>query len=172
MKVKSVRSAAEVEALVRDHQGSIRGYLVFLGCRSDRVDDLVQDTFLSVLSSSFEHRSAASTSAYLRKVARHLHLKSREREQRQLTLAEWGGVELAWIEFEADDGGQGYLNALRECLRSVRGRPHEVLQMRYAQSLQLAVIATRLELTESGIKSILVRTRRKLRDCIERRQAS
>ena len=39
MKVTSIHNATEVEALVRTHQGAIRGYLVFLGCPSDLVDD-------------------------------------------------------------------------------------------------------------------------------------
>lgn len=169
MKAISTRHAPDVEALVRRHQGAVRGYLLFLGCPSDRVDDLVQDVFLSVLSSRFEHRADPATAAFLRKVARHLFLKVMQRERRQLALADLAGAELAWSEFERDDGGEGYLAALRQCLRGLRGRPEEALRMRYAQSLALALIAERLRMSESGVKSILVRTRRKLRDCIERR---
>lgn len=161
-----------VEALIRAHQGAVRGYLAFLGCPADRLDDLVQDAFLSVLTSSFEERSESQTGAYLRKVARHLFLKLMERERRQLPLVELQSAEQAWGDFERDDGGRGYIAALKECLGAVRGRPEEVLRLRYAQSLQLSSIADRLALTRSGVKSILVRTRRKLRDCIERRLAS
>jgi RNA polymerase sigma-70 factor (ECF subfamily) len=177
VKVTSIHDAGQVEALIRAHQGAIRGYLVFLGCPADLVDDLVQDAFLSVLSSRFEHRTDPKTGAYLRKVARHLFLKQMERERRQLPLAELPLAELkraeqAWCEFERDDGGRGYLAALKKCLGGVQGRPNEVLHLRYSQSLKLAMIADRLSLTESGVKSILVRTKRKLRDCIERRLAS
>ena len=108
-----------VEALVRTHQGAVRGYLGFLGCPPDRVDDLVQDSFLSLLSSRFEHRSEPKTGAYLKKVARHLFLKLVERERRQLPLVDLQGVEQAWGEFERDDGGRGYLAALKECLATM-----------------------------------------------------
>jgi len=176
VKVTSIQSTPigkeAVEAVIRTHQGAVRGYLGFLGCPADRLDDLVQDAFLSVLTSRFEQHSERKTGAYLRKVARHLLLKLLERERRQQPLVELRAAELAWGEFERDDGGQGYLAALRECLGSVRGRPREVLELRYTKSLRLASIADRLALTESGVKSILVRTRRKLRDCIERRLAS
>ncbi len=50
------------------------------------------------------------------------------------------------------------------------GRAAEVLRLRYGESQRRAAIAGRLGLTESGVKSILVRTRAKLRDCVERRR--
>ena len=101
MKVTSIQNTREVEALIRTHQGAIRGYLVFLGCPSDLVDDLVQDAFLSVLSSRFEHRSDPKTGAYLRKVARHLFLKLMERERRHLPLAELPLAELNRARYQA-----------------------------------------------------------------------
>lgn len=169
VKAPSTRTGFEVEALVRRHQGSVRGFLVFLGCPPDRLDDLVQDVFLSVLSSGFEYRGDAATAAYLRKVARHLFLKAMQRDRRQVLLADPGGIEVAWVEFERDDGGRGYLAALRECLKRIRGRAAQVLRLRYELGLGPLVIAERIELSESGVKSILVRTKKKLRECIEGR---
>jgi len=175
VKATSVTRSDEVEALVRRHQASVRGFLVFLGCPPDRLDDLVQDVFLSVLSAPFENRGDASTAAFLRTVARNLFFKAMRRERRQVALAEAADAaraELAWVEFQRDDGGRGYMGALRECLDGVRGRAATVLRLRYDQGARLVHIAEGLGLTESGVKSILVRTRKKLRDCIERRLGS
>ena len=170
LKALSIQSGHEVEALVRSHQDSVRGFLSVLGCPRDRVDDLCQDVFLSVLSSGFIQRSEAATRAFLRKVARHILIKAMERERRHLALGEMDHVEELWTRF--DDGGErgDYLEALRGCLRLVRGRASEVVDLRYKSGMALVEIGQRLGLRESGVKSILVRTRRMLRDCIERRR--
>ena len=68
-------TGAVIERLVRDHQDAIRTYLSFLGASGDLVDDLVQETFLSFLGSTFQERDPASTRAYLRTVARNHLLK-------------------------------------------------------------------------------------------------
>ena len=171
MKAMSITQGRQVEALVRQHQASVRGYLTFLGCPPDRLDDVLQDVFLSVLAAGFEDRGERSTAAYLRTVARNLFLKSLRGERRLQPLGDLDEVDCAWEEFEGDDGGQSYLSALRDCLRGVRGRAADALALRYQKGLRLLAIAERMELTEAGVKSILVRTKKRLRGCIERRLA-
>lgn len=161
--------AARVEQLVRLHQDSLRGFLLFLGCPAARVDDLVQEAFLALLSSGFEDRGDARAGAFLRRVARNLFLKSLRSEARRPEVLGLQEAEHAWTRFEADDGGERYLSTLRGCLEQLAGRPLEVLQLRYRDGLQREAIASRLGLSESGVKSILVRTRERLRDCVERR---
>ena len=168
MKAPSLLTAARLEELVHRHQRSVRGFLLFLGCPPSAVDDLVQEVFLAVFAAGFEDRGDARAGAYLRQVARNLFLKSlrgAERRPRMLGLEE---AERAWVRYEADDGGERYLAALRRCLEKVEGRPLEVLTLRYRANLARAAIAERLGLSESGVKSILVRTRERLRDCVER----
>lgn len=160
-----------VEEFVRRHQGPVRGFLVYLGCPEDRLDDVVQDVFLSFLAARFEDRGEAATRAFLRRIARNLFLKTMQRERRQVQLADPVGAEGAWVAFEQEDQGQGYMAALEHCLRSIAGRPAEVLRLRFEESVRLSTVARRLGLTESGVKSILVRTKRRLRECIERRLA-
>jgi len=135
------------------------------------VDDLLQDVFLSFLSARFEHRSEASTAAFLRKVARHLLFKAKQRERSQPLILEALGAEEAWVEFDAEDGGSRYLTTLRECLAALKGKAAETLALRYQANLGQAEIANRLGLSLSGVKSILVRSRRRLRECVERRLA-
>ncbi len=171
MKSVSRPRSRVVENLVSGHQASVRGFLVYLGCPSSQLDDLVQDVFLSVLSANFEDRGHASTAAFLRTVARNLFLKAMRREGRRPVIGDPALVEAAWVEFESDDHGQTYVDALRECLRAVGGRAQTVLELRYHSCLRRATIASRMKLSEAGVKSILVRTRKKLRSCIERRLA-
>lgn len=160
-----------LEGLVRRHQSSVRGFLLFLGCPPSMVDDLVQDAFLAVFDARFEERSEAATGSFLRTVARNLFLKAVRREQLHAAVIESEGAERAWVEFESDDAGDGYLTALRRCLESVQGRAREILGLRYHSDLRRTAIANQLGMSESGVKSVLVRTRKRLRECIERKLA-
>jgi sensor domain CHASE-containing protein len=47
-----------------------------------------------------------------------------------------------------------------------------VLRLRYGGSVPRTTIAERLGMSEAGVKSIIVRARRRLRECVERRLAS
>jgi len=162
-----------VEALVREHQRSLCGFLAFLGCPTHLVEDLAQDVFLSVLASPFEYRDPSATRAYLRKVGRHLFLKTMRRERLRAPLADLAAAEGVWVEhYEREDEGESYLAALRECLRQLPERPREVLRRRYEEGVPRARIAGDLGLGEAGVKSILVRARRRLRDCVEARLES
>ena len=162
-----MRSGPTAEEVILRHQGSIRGYLVYLGSPARLVDDLVQDTFVAALSSPFEDRGPDAMAGWLRTIARHLMLKALRRERRQPLMNDLDEADRAWVEFEGDDDGNGYLRALRDCLKGVGARASEVLSLRYRDRLRRAVIATRLELTEAGVNSILVRTRKRLRLCVE-----
>lgn len=157
---------------MRAHEASLRGFLVFLGCPTLLVEDVLQDVFLAVLARPFEDRGPRATGAWLRRVGHHVLLKTLERERRHVPLPEPGPAEAAWAEYEGDDQGAGYLEALRQCLRRERGRAREVLALRYAHSLGRVAIGERLGLAESGVKTILARARGRLRACIERRLAA
>lgn len=167
----STPSTRFVEELVHRHQGTVRGYLLFQGCPPHLVDDLVQEVFLAFLRARFELRGEAETAAFLRKVARHLFLKAMERERRAPQLMAEGAAEVAWVAFEGADGGQSYVQAMKECVQKLRGRAAEVIALRYRENLRRSTIGERLGISESGVKALLIRARSRLRECVERRLA-
>ncbi len=169
MRAVTSRRREEVERLIHGHQASVRGFLAYLGCPASLLDDLVQDVFLSVLATPFEDRGDTATAAYLRTVARHLLVKALARSRHEPILEDPASAETAWIRFERDDGGESYLAALRECLTLASDRTQEVLRLRYGAALSQVQVAERVGLSEAGVKSILVRGRKALRECIERR---
>jgi len=59
--------------------------------------------------------------------------------------------------------------ALRECLRTVRGRAGELLLLRYEESLKPKAIAARVGMAVVAVRVMLSRTRAALRECIERK---
>lgn len=158
-----------IEELVREHQSSLRSYLRYLGCASSSVDDLAQETFLTFLSAEFEIVDDRGTARFLRSIARHLFLKSLRRADPQSLAVELDDAEATWTRYIEHDRGGPYLDALKACLRFVEGRTKAALALRYESELGRGAIADRLGATESAVHSMLVRVRRSLRECVERR---
>jgi RNA polymerase sigma-70 factor (ECF subfamily) len=72
-----------------------------------------------------------------------------------------------WTSFTRDDGGQGWLDALRTCVETLNGRAQQAIDLHYREDQSRAAIASTLGMTEDGVKSLLRRTRDLLRKCIE-----
>ncbi len=158
------------EALVRRHQQDVWQYLRLLGRAPADADDLTQETFLLAFRKGVRSIDARATGAHLRRIARFLHLNQHRADTRRRASAEraWcDAIDDAWSagrgEFTSDD----YLAVLRRCRSRLRGRQHTVIELFYRNGFSRAEIATRMGMTENGVKTLLQRTRERLRRCIE-----
>ncbi len=156
------------EGLIRAHQATVWRYLRFLGCCPDEADDLTQETFLAVHDRPLHRFGAGAAAAYLRRVARNAFLKSKERERRA-RLVDLEAVDAAFDWFVRDDDGQGVRSALHACIDGLEDKARDALRLRFAEGLPRGAIARRLALTSHGVKSLLQRSYRRLRICVERR---
>lgn len=152
--------------LVRLHQAGLWRYLRFLGCDRSQADDLVQEVFLAVWRKGFEDRGTAATSAYLRITARNLFVSSIRRAERDPVIDHAELADDVWVQFAAEDGGNAWLDALRDCVSPLEGRSRAVIDGHYRENRSRAELAEQLEMTEDGVKSLLRRTRDLLRKCV------
>ena len=159
-----------VAALVSEHARALCAYVSSLGCPTELVEDVVQDTFLIVLDQGFAERSTGHTRAYLRRVARNRFLQADRRERRGGRV-DLDAIDAVWSRFDRDDDGASYLAALEQCLQLLPERSREVLRMRYQLALGRDEIAARCSLSLGGIKSLLLRCKAELRRCVEGRLA-
>ena len=162
----------DVDALVRAHAEALRRYLRLHGCDPALADDLAQETFMHALVKPFEDRGPAATAAYLRSVARFRFLEHQRSlgKRREVELERAAdAVDAVWSANERDDEGEGYCEALRECLKRLTGRARKALRLRYGESMSRSQIAVELGLAENGLKTLLQRSRAGLRDCINRK---
>jgi RNA polymerase sigma-70 factor (ECF subfamily) len=160
-----------LDSVARTHREGLVRFLRLLGCDGPTADDLAQEAFLALHSAEFEHRHHRATAAWLRKKARYLFLESvrirdRRRESMQAELAE-----VVWIECAADDDGEGYRQALRECVAALPPRSREAVRLRYAEKASRDEMARILGLRPNGVKTLLQRIRAGLRRCVEKRRA-
>jgi len=164
-------------SLVHTHQAGVWRYLRFLGAASTEADDLTQETFLAFsrarLGKGFIERDRNQTAGYLRTVARNQLLALRRRQHREIATVELEAAESVWAAAAGPDGSlSDYLDALRECVEQLVGRPREAIDLHYREAAGRDAIAAKLDMKPDGVKSLLRRTREMLRECVERKTNS
>jgi len=164
--------AEELDAasLVRTHQAAVWRYLRFLGCDEALADDLTQETFLKLLEHPPELRGHIETSAWLRTVARNNYLMALRKGARDVSVEDVGELDAVWEQNEADDEGEGYKLALRECLKTLAERARKAIELQYSNEQSRNDIAGALGMDPEGAKTLLRRAREHLRQCIEKKR--
>jgi len=152
------------ERLWLEQARMVRRYLRVLGAAGADLDDLLQETFVVLLQRDFEDRGGAAVATFLRTTARFLFL----RRHRQL-LPQVEAADAVWERRCGDDGGDGYLAALRVCVERLPARSRRLVQLGYDDDLGREAIARELGMKADGVKTALRRLRDALRQCIERR---
>ncbi len=155
--------------LMREHQAGVWRFLRALGADASTADDITQEVFLAVYRKPFEQRGRAQTAGYLRTVARNQFLKSRRNAGRQVSMAELEHLEGTWSKLVGEDDGADLMRALKECLHELDDKPRDALDLQYRQGKQRVEIAESLGMTDDGIKTLLRRTKARLRKCMELR---
>lgn len=153
--------------LLTQHGNSLRRYLRVLGCPLDRIEDLVQETLLVALRSNFTYRGNAAARTFLRVTGKNLLRGQQRSEQRRRE------VEIAdevWHASCEPDDGQGYLEALRECVAALPDRQRELLEGCYSDAFGREQLGRKLGMRPEGVKTALRRLRGVLRECVERKR--
>ena len=163
---------ALLEQVVHDHTRGLWRYLRVLGCDLDEADDLSQEVFIVVLRrdlGDLGDRSPPQIAAFLRETARYLFLRRRRNERRRTELFV-RAADLLWRRECAQDDGAGRVAALRACVAELHGRARRVIELVYGEDRSRRDAARRLGLRENGIKTMLQRVRRGLRECVHRKE--
>lgn len=163
----------DLARLVRDRQAEVWRYLRFLGADATEADDLTQETFLAVARSRFVEETDAQTAGYLRTVARRQLLMLRRQQKRRIKTVDFDAAETVWAETMWPAGAErdrfdDRIDAARGCVEKLTGRSREAIDLSYREGTSRDAIAEQLEMTADGVKTLLRRTREKLRECIEK----
>ena len=143
-------------------------YLRLLGCEASLADDLVQDTFVTLLEKPFCVKGDPATASYLRRVARNRFVD--EMRRLRLKVADnLNEADLVWEEAAGDDDGETWRAALRHCLEKLDGRPRRILELRYQDQMTIDEVAHVMSMKASGVKSLLGRVKDRLRECVTRK---
>lgn len=172
MPMTTAEHELDLAALMREHQAGVWRFVRALGADTSTADDVTQDVFLAVYRKPFEQRGRAQTAGYLRTVARNLFLKSRRKSARLVNMAELNHLEARWSELAGEDDGAELMRALKQCLHELDDKPRSALDLQYKEGRQRVEIAESLGMTDDGIKTLLRRTKARLKQCMEHRLQS
>jgi RNA polymerase sigma-70 factor (ECF subfamily) len=132
--------------------------------------DILQDVAVAVLDGQSLAPSEEAFVAWTIGIARHKiadHFRREKRLHGTMDEELLQSVATAFVNraevWTAED------NALEQCLQSVKGEARHVLDLRYRDGHSPQEIARRLGRTSEAIRASLLRIRKGLRECIERR---
>ena len=100
-----------------------------------------------------------------RRVMRHYRTRSRDKHVFSSEMME----SVASAFERAAPLAQARRDALAECIREVRGRRRDILELRYASDLKPQAIAEELGTTSVAVRSLLMRARKSIETCVRKR---
>ena len=99
------------------------------------------------------------------------YVEAVDAEHRQVEAAVSGCHQIGddFADNAGESDGDAYVAALKECIETLAGKAKEAVGLRYRERLGEDEIATCFDMKPNGVKTLLQRARRHLRECIERR---
>jgi RNA polymerase sigma-70 factor (ECF subfamily) len=160
---------------VQREQSRLRSSIRALGVRAEAVDDIAQEALVIALTKLEDFGRGSDFGAWVRQIARRLVANERRKEiRRNLILSDH--VTDLLIELVSEPANPGKrqeheeeLVALRVCLAELPKNSRELLHQRYFEDLRPGAIASRLGVASNQVRQMLLRLRRELLECIERR---
>jgi RNA polymerase sigma-70 factor len=166
---------------VQSEQSRLRASIRALGVRAEAVDDLAQEALVIALERidefdrEGEGEGGGDFGAWVRRIARHLVANERRKEARRGRILSEHVSDL--LLDPADDSAspaegqerEEELAALRECLDGLPNSSRDLLRRRYFEGLSPGAIGSHTGRPSNQVRQALLRLRRALLGCIERR---
>jgi RNA polymerase sigma-70 factor, ECF subfamily len=162
-----------VQRLFIRHQMQLRGMVLAILPDFSAVDDILQETFLTVARKASDFQPETNFAAWAAAIAR-LHALDWRRKQ-----GRWAnGLSEEVIErlcehpaAQSEEGEDQVLSALESCLQELTPQIQRAIALRYHDGHKPAEVARRLGWTSEAIYVALSRARTALRNCIARKSA-
>ena len=162
---------AHVQALFVRHSPVLRGFVVSLVPDFGVVDDILQDTFLTITAKAGDFEIGTNFVAWAKAIARFKVLHARRAHWRETSGISDEAIDaLCASEPEADAAPlERQLAALAACIGALPAQTRRAVELRYQQAHSVPEAAQRLGWTQGSLYVVLCRARSALRECIERK---
>jgi RNA polymerase sigma-70 factor (ECF subfamily) len=160
-----------VQGLFIQHAAQLRGFIVALTPDLGQVDDLFQETFLTVTAKAGVFDPQRDFLAWACGIARYKVMEAGRRAARQWQPLSDGVLETLCACEPPQTPREPLLQHLTECLKELTPQSQRMMEMCYQQGHKPGEIARRLAWTPEAVYVALSRARAAMRQCVERKTA-
>jgi RNA polymerase sigma-70 factor, ECF subfamily len=154
--------------LLGRHEGRLRGYILSLVPNWADAEDIAQEVRIRLWQQFDSYDPAKDFGAWARTIAHYQVLTHRERQSRHNELISTELMEMIAKQAAAlSDELEGAQAALQDCFEKLPEPKRNLLTRYYAGALTMREIAAERGRTGDATRQAIVRTRMKLRDCVE-----
>jgi RNA polymerase sigma-70 factor (ECF subfamily) len=158
-----------VQSLFVQNMMAVRGFVIGLMPDFSRVDDVMQETFLTVTAKAETFVEGSNFRSWACSIARFKVLESRRRSGGcELMLNEEVIEALCATEIEEWQPDEE-LRVLAHCKDELAPQARRAIELRYEQGHRPTEIARRMGWTVNAVHVALTRARAALRECVERK---
>lgn len=162
-----------VQALFLQHHVPLRSFLTTLVVDVSLVDDIVQETFMTITQKAAGFTPGTDFRAWLWSVAR---LKTHEvlRSVKRQCVLEDDVIDLFYASEDTTDweGQEQRLRFISECVDSLAPKARMLMELRYQRAMLPPDISRTMGWTVNAVNVALSRARRAIRVCVEHRLSS
>ncbi|KAA1261135.1 ECF RNA polymerase sigma factor SigK [Rubripirellula obstinata] len=158
-------------AMLTLHQSRLRGYILASLGDYTNSHDVLQRTNLTIWKKAAEYNRDLPFLPWAMGIARYEILAFLRDRGRERIVFHSDVVEMMIAtEDSTFDDWHGSQRELHECLQNLSEKNKRLLTMRYAQGNSISKISESTGRSLDAIKSLMLRLRRSLRDCIEKKR--
>ena len=169
----STEGIREFEALVLRHHVRLRVFVRSLGVDADWVDDVSQEACLTAFRQWESFDQSRDFGKWLRGIARNLVRNELRKDARRRRILHEALSELLVDETEEDHGmrewKQVQMTSVRDCVEQLPPKSRQMVSERYGGGWGASELSGHLQMSAAAIRQALVRIRRQLKECIERK---
>ncbi|MCC9658896.1 sigma-70 family RNA polymerase sigma factor [Rhodopirellula halodulae] len=159
--------------LVTEHQARLNAYILSLVGDANRAADVLQETNLVLWRRKADFQDGKPFLPWAFGVARLQVLSNLRDKRRAPSLLDADVAELVSSDVESQaENFDDIQSALKECLASLPQKRRQLIEHRYFNSKSIDQIASSTDQGSSNVRVTLMRIRRQLAECIERRMAA
>ena len=160
-----------VQSLYVQHLPALRGFVLSLVTDFTLVDDVVQETFLTITKKAHEFEQGTNFRAWAWTIARFKLLQTLERAKKHAERLSPEAVEAlcAHEDAESDWETEQQLGHLAKCVENLAPKARQAVTLRYEQAHKPPEIARIMGWGVDAVNVALSRARKVLRKCVEER---
>jgi RNA polymerase sigma-70 factor (ECF subfamily) len=159
----------DIHDLVVATQSQLRSYIAALGVASCDVDDIAQEVYVAYARGTNPIPEGVEALAWLKGISRNLAMNHFRRRTREGTaLGQLAAVLESAPTWLLDHDIDEQAATLDRCLDRLTGEQRELVRRYYGHDEEAGALATAFSRSVDGIRRLMMKLRRGLRDCVER----